>query len=95
MKPIFIAGPCVIESSELLDVVAPEGDTSQKNHNGQYGVARHPQELVPSGNTYVHVDAVQMGVGGIDSWGRRPLEKYRLPACEREFRFVLRPVVNL
>ena len=22
MKPIFIAGPCVIESSELLDVVA-------------------------------------------------------------------------
>ena len=24
MKPIFIAGPCVIESAELLDVVAAE-----------------------------------------------------------------------
>lgn len=24
MKPIFIAGPCVIESAELLDIVAQE-----------------------------------------------------------------------
>lgn len=24
MKPIFIAGPCVIESAELLDIVAKE-----------------------------------------------------------------------
>ena len=93
--PLDFSASALPYSIADLDVVAPEGDTSQKNHNGQYGVARHPQELVPSGNTYVHVDAVQMGVGGIDSWGRRPLEKYRLPACEREFRFVLRPVVNL
>ena len=24
MKPIFIAGPCVIESTELLDIIARE-----------------------------------------------------------------------
>ncbi len=93
--PLDFSASALPYSIADLDVVAPEGDTPQKNHNGQYGVARHPQELVPSGNTYIHVDAIQMGVGGINSWGRRPLEKYRLPATEREFRFVIRPIANL
>ena len=31
MKPIFIAGPCVIESAELLDCVAAEVARLQKN----------------------------------------------------------------
>ena len=82
-------------SLEQLDVAAPEGDTKQKNHNGQFGVPRHPQELQAGGKTFVHVDAVQMGVGGVTSWGAWPLEQYRIHAAEREFRFVLRPVVNL
>lgn len=77
-----------------LDVAAAEKDAPRHNSNGQFGVPRHPQELQPSGNTYVHVDAVQMGVGGINSWGQLPLEKYRIHAAEREFRFMLRPVVN-
>ena len=93
--PLDFSASALPYSIADLDVVAPEGDTPEKNHNGQYGVPRHPQELVPSGNTYIHVDAVQMGVGGINSWGRRPLEKYRLPATEREFRFVIRPIANL
>ena len=93
--PLDFSASALPYSIADLDVVAPEGDTPRRNHNSQYGVPRHPQELVPSGNTYVHVDAVQMGVGGINTWGRLPLEKYRLPAREREFRFVLRPVVNL
>ncbi len=82
-------------SLEQLDVAAPEGDTDVMNRNNQYGVPRHSLELKPSGNTFVHVDAVQMGVGGINSWGAWPLEQYRIPAAEREFRFVLRPVINL
>ena len=93
--PLDFSASALPYSIADLDVVAPEGDTPEKNHNGQYGIARHPQELHPSGNTYVHVDAVQMGVGGINSWGRQPLEQYRLPATEREFRFVIRPIANL
>ena len=77
-----------------LDVAAPEGDLDRKNHNGQYGIARHPSQLKESGRTYVHVDAIQMGVGGINSWGKEPMEKYRLPAQPREFRFILSPCVN-
>jgi beta-galactosidase len=44
------------------------------------------------GKTYVHIDLVQMGVGGIDSWMSWPLKEYLLPAKEREFVFVLKPV---
>ena len=36
--------------------------------------------------------AAQMGVGGINSWGSWPLKEYLLPAKEREFVFVLKPV---
>jgi len=82
-------------SLEQLDVAAPEGDAPKYNSNGQRGIARHSLELKPSGRTWVHVDAVQAGVGGVDSWKSLPLERYRLHAQPREFRFVLRPVVNL
>ena len=81
-------------SLEDLDVSAPEGDRQENNRNGQRGIARHSLELKPSGATYVHVDLVQMGVGGINSWGEEPLEAYRLHPGYREFRFVLSPVVN-
>ena len=78
-----------------LDVSAPEGDVAELNRNGQRGVARHPSELKPGTQTHVHIDAVQAGVGGVDSWGAWPLERYRVHAGEREFRFVLLPVLNL
>jgi len=78
-----------------LDVAAAEGDRAENNRNGQRGVARHSLELVPSGLTYVHVDAVQMGVGGENSWGDEPLEQYRIHAAPREFHFILSPVANL
>lgn len=95
LSPVDFSASALPYSIADLDVAAAEGDAPRMNHNGQFGVPRHPQELKTSGNTYVHVDAVQMGVGGINSWGAMPLKQYRLPACEREFRFVLRPVANL
>ena len=71
------------------------GDNPEKTRNGQRGISRHPQELVPSGKTYIHADSVQMGLGGTTSWGAMPLEKYLVHPVDREFNFVLRPVVNL
>ena len=44
------------------------------------------------GTTWVHADLVQMGLGGIDSWGRWPLKEYLLPAGPRTFTLVLSPV---
>ncbi len=54
---------------------------------------RHSLELVPSGLTYVHVDAIQMGVGSVNSWRAEPLDQYHVKPVAREFRFVLSPVV--
>lgn len=39
----------------------------------------HSGELQPRDSTFVHIDLRQSGVGGIDSWGSWPLEKYRVP----------------
>ena len=85
-----------------LDVALAEGDSPKKNHNNQYGVPRHSLELKAKahendrskGTTYVHFDKVQMGVGGINSWGRWPLEEYLVRPKPREFVFVIRPVNN-
>jgi beta-galactosidase len=36
----------------------------------------HSLELEPWGTTWIHIDYKQAGVGGIDSWGKWPLEPY-------------------
>ena len=80
--------------------VARLGDSDKKGKNNQYGLPQHSLELKAkahendrvNGTTWVNFDLVQMGVGGINSWGKEPLEKYRVPARETEFNFVLRPV---
>ncbi len=82
-------------SLEQLDVAAPEGNSATRNRNGQFGVPRHSLELQPSGRTHVHIDAVQMGVGGTNSWGAEPLDAYKVHPAPREFVFVLSPVANL
>jgi len=46
------------------------------------------------GKTVVNVDLVQRGLGGIDSWGRKPLDSYRVMPCERTFTFAITPVIN-
>lgn len=38
----------------------------------------HSGELERRNKTYLHIDLQQTGVGGIDSWGAEPLEKYKL-----------------
>lgn len=47
-----------------------------------------------TGGTYIHVDMVQMGLGCINSWGRLPLEQYRIPAGEYEFEFRIQPLTS-
>ncbi len=46
------------------------------------------------GRTWVNFDLAQMGVGGVNSWGRLPLEPHQVKAQPYQFNFVLRPVNN-
>lgn len=56
--------------------------------DGQRG-PRHPSEIVFSKDITVNIDYGQMGVGGDNGWGARPLPKYRF-AATREFRYKFR-----
>ena len=54
---------------------------------------RHPSQLTKSAFTVLTLDSEHCGVGGIDSWGARPLEQYRLPAIDRTCSFTITPIV--
>ena len=54
---------------------------------------RHPSQLTKSIFTVLTLDGEHCGVGGIDSWGARPLEQYRLHAVDRTCSFTITPIV--
>ena len=53
---------------------------------------RHPSQLSRSPHTVLTLDGQHSGVGGIDSWGARPLEPYRLHNQARTFSLTITPV---
>ena len=52
---------------------------------------RHSFDLKKSKFTNLFLDAAHMGVGGENSWGAWPLEKYRIHYGNKTFNFVLIP----
>ncbi|MBP1661241.1 MAG: lacZ 11, partial [Candidatus Aminicenantes bacterium] len=52
----------------------------------------HPPEIQKRDFVCLTLDAAQMGVGGDDSWGARVHPQYTLPAVDRSFALVLRPL---
>ncbi|MFM9024009.1 MAG: glycoside hydrolase family 2 TIM barrel-domain containing protein [Planctomycetaceae bacterium] len=53
---------------------------------------RHPVDLVEPGRLVLRIDHRNTGVGGTNSWGEQPLERYRLqPRGEYAWSFVLTP----
>jgi beta-galactosidase len=54
---------------------------------------RHPSQLTNSKYTVLTLDGEHCGVGGIDSWGARPLDEYRLPAIDRTCSFTITPIL--
>lgn len=67
----------------FFDADLDDGDQKHQQHSG---------ELVPRKQTQLHIDYKQMGVGGIDSWGQWPLEKYRLTDNKYHFSFKVSPL---
>jgi len=53
---------------------------------------KHSGELVPDKNIHLDIDFQQMGVGGINSWGEWPLEKYRMPYKDYSYGFMIVPI---
>lgn len=53
---------------------------------------RHSQDVKKSKFTELTLDLVMQGAGGVDSWGNRPLDQYRVHCQDRTFQFVIEPV---
>ncbi|HZK92867.1 MAG TPA: glycoside hydrolase family 2 TIM barrel-domain containing protein [Prolixibacteraceae bacterium] len=81
----------MIQSDSLLSMSAlhffdndlDDGDQKHQQHSG---------DLKPRKQTQLHIDFKQMGVGGIESWGAWPLEKYRLPYQNYAYKFIVKPI---
>ncbi len=52
----------------------------------------HPYKMRESNAIHVNLDLLQMGVGGDDSWGARPHERFQLDAEEYTLRYRMRPL---
>ena len=53
--------------------------------------ARYTYQMKRSDEVNLNIDYKQMGVGGMNSWGKRPLEKYMLTTGTYKYGFVIVP----
>lgn len=53
---------------------------------------KHSTDLKPENCTYINIDYKQMGVGGDNSWGAKPMDKYILESKEYYYKFKLCPI---
>lgn len=52
----------------------------------------HSGELVKRNQIYMHLDLIQSGVQGMDSWGAMPLKQYRVPFAEHQYSYWIKPI---
>ena len=52
---------------------------------------RHAADLKPRDLVQLNIDYKRMGLGGVDSWGTLPLQKYCLPYRNYTFKFKITP----
>lgn len=53
---------------------------------------QHASDIVPREETVLCVDLFQRGVGGLNSWGAKPLDKYRFQEKEYSYSYTIRIV---
>ena len=74
-------------SQEQLDVTR----LGAQSHSLELKALAHENDR-SAGKTYVRFEGFLSGVGGIDSWGSLPMKPYRLPAEERTFEYLIKPI---
>ncbi len=75
----------------LEDFESPER-TDGREKKGVKVKRRHTYDVKPGELTAIDVDYKQIGVGGDNSWGARPHDKYRLMEKEYSYGFTISPV---
>ena len=85
-KGITFEGYAPMECSAIPYSIKDLDSGDEKEH--AWGL--HSGDLVDKGLTQVHIQQRQYGLGCIDSWMTKPMEKYRMHYGDREFRFVIK-----
>ena len=75
------------------DVHLPKPLTWQKHYHSYELIPQACLENRSQGKTWVHLDARQMGIGGINTWGATPLDAYLIHPGDYNYRFRLTPIV--
>ena len=61
--------------------------------NGDEKTQRHFNEVEKADFVSLLIDSEQAGVGGINSWGAKPLPPYRMKGEDRTLHFVISPIM--
>ena len=85
-KGITFEGYAPMECSAIPYSIKDLDSGDEKEH----AWGQHSGDLVDKGLTQVHIQQRQYGLGCIDSWMTKPMEKYRMHYGDREFRFVIK-----
>ncbi|MDR1938354.1 MAG: DUF4981 domain-containing protein [Tannerellaceae bacterium] len=51
---------------------------------------QHASDIIPRNEVVLSIDLFQRGLGGTDSWGARPLDKYRFNGKEYQYSYTVR-----
>ena len=85
-KGITFEGYAPMECSAIPYSIEDLDSGDKKEH----AWGQHSGDLVDKCLTQVHIQQRQYGLGCIDSWMTKPMEKYRMHYGDREFRFVIK-----
>ena len=85
-KGITFEGYAPMECSAIPYAIEDLDAGMEKEH--EWG--QHSGDLVDKGLVQVHIQQRQYGLGCIDSWMSKPMEKYRMHYGDREFKFVIK-----
>ncbi|WP_297091177.1 glycoside hydrolase family 2 TIM barrel-domain containing protein [uncultured Draconibacterium sp.] len=53
---------------------------------------RHTNDIVKKDGVFICTDLIQMGVGGDNSWGAQPMDKYQIRAKDYQYSFTIEPI---
>ncbi len=85
-KGITFEGYAPMECSAIPYLVEDLDAGIKKNH----AWGQHSGDLVEKGLVQLHIQQRQYGLGCIDSWGSKPMDKYRMHYQDRNFSFVIK-----
>ncbi len=80
-----------IFGEKLLDVSALNFSRDDLD-SGDKKTQKHAGELTPKKEVYVNIDGFQQGLGGINSWGAKPLDPYMLPYDSYHYSYWIVPL---